>query len=69
MTGVRLAGTQNKCSQEFKFDTLISTAPLDTLVNMIKGQDKSLEAMKDLTSNLVYSHTHAIGIGLTGQPP
>ena len=63
------AGTQNKCSQEFKFDTLISTAPLDTLVNMIKGQDKSLEAMKDLTSNLVYSHTHVIGIGLTGQPP
>ena len=63
------AGTQNKCSQEFKFDTLISTAPLDTLVKMIKGQDKSLEAMKDLTSNLVYSHTHVIGIGLTGQPP
>ena len=69
MTGVRLAGTQNKCSQEFKFVTLISTAPLDTLVNMIKGQDESLEAMKDLTSNLVYSHTHVIGIGLTGQPP
>ena len=62
-------GNHMKCSREFVFDTLISTTPLDMLVNMIKGQDKSLATMKELTSNLVYSHTHVIGIGLTGQPP
>ena len=62
-------GAQMKEVQELKFDTLISTVPLDIFVNMIKGQDESLEEMKKLTSQLVYSHTHVIGIGLTGQPP
>ena len=58
-----------KPSLNFKFDALISTVPLDRFVDMIKEQDKSLEEMKRLTSQLVYSHTHVIGIGLTGQPP
>ena len=62
-------GTEKKSVQEFKFDYLISTVPLDIFVNMIKGQDSSLEEMKEHTSKLVYSHTHVIGIGLTGQPP
>ena len=63
------SGEQSKAVQEFKFDSLISTVPLDIFVNMIQGQDGSLEEMKKLTSQLVYSHTHVIGIGLTGQPP
>ena len=53
----------------FKFDSLISTVPLDIFVNMITGGDVSLQKMKELTSQLVYSHTHLIGIGLTCQPP
>ena len=63
------SGTQVKSVQEFHFDTLISTAPLDILVNMMTGKDESLGQMKKLASHLVYSHTHVIGIGLTGQPP
>ena len=61
--------SQRKAVQEFKFDTLISTVPLDIFVNMITGRDSFLEKMKELTSQLVYSHTHVIGFGLTGQPP
>ena len=60
---------QIKAVQEFRFDSLITTVPLDIFVNMIKGKDGSLDEMKKLTSQLVYSHTHVIGIGLTGQPP
>ena len=62
-------GARSDSVKEFKFDSLISTVPLDIFVNMLKGQDGSLEEMKQLTSRLVYSHTHVIGIGLTGQPP
>ena len=63
------SGEPMKAAQEFKFDSLISTVPLDIFVNMIKGKDGSLDEMKKLASQLVYSHTHVIGIGLTGQPP
>ena len=63
------SGEQMKAVEEFKFDSLITTVPLDIFVNMIKGQDGSIDEMKTLTSQLVYSHTHVIGIGLTGQPP
>ena len=67
---VELRGVMTKVVQEFKFDSLISTAPLHILVgNMIKGRDSSQESMKKLTSQLVYSRIHVIGIGLKGQPP
>ena len=77
MTGINIdekslvveSGEQMKVVQEFKFDSLITTVPLDIFVSMIKGQDDSIDEMKKLTSQLVYSHTHVIGIGLTGQPP
>jgi len=36
---------------------------------MMTGRDESLEEMKKLASHLIYSRTHVIGIGLTGQPP
>ena len=55
--------------QELQFDTVISTVPLDIFVNMITGRDESLKEMKEFTSQLVYTHTHVIGIALTGQPP
>ena len=63
------SGTNVKSVQEFHYDTLISTAPLDIFVKMMTGRDESLEEMQKLASGLVYSHTHVIGIGLTGQPP
>ncbi|KAJ7354978.1 hypothetical protein OS493_028637 [Desmophyllum pertusum] len=63
------SGTWKKSIHELKFDTLISTIPLDMLVNMITGRNGSPEEMKEMTSHLLYSHTHVIGIGLTGQPP
>ncbi|XP_078381629.1 uncharacterized protein LOC144664392 [Oculina patagonica] len=61
--------TPVKLVQEYTFDTVISTAPLDIFVNMITGRDESLGKMKKLASQLVYSRTHVIGIGLAGQPP
>ncbi len=61
--------TPVKLVQEYTFDTVISTAPLDIFVNMITGRDESLRKMKKLASQLVYSRTHVIGIGLAGQPP
>jgi len=36
-----------KALQEFKFDNLISTFPLDVVVNMIRGRYRSLEEMKN----------------------
>lgn len=67
---VRVAiGAHVKMIQEFHFDTMISTAPLDKFVNMLTGKSESIGEMKKSASHLVYSHTHVIGIGLTGQPP
>ena len=62
-------GAKDIYIQEFKFDALVSTVPLDIFVNMIQGRDRSLKEMRKLTSQLVYSHTHVIGIGLIGQLP
>ena len=61
--------SQLEAVQEIQFDSLISTVPLDVFINMTNGEDGSLKNMKDLSSQLVYSHTHMIGIGLKGQPP
>jgi len=61
--------SQLEAVQEIQFDSLISTVPLDVVINMTNGEDGSLKNMKDLSSQLVYSHTHMIGIGLKGQPP
>ena len=49
-----------------KYDYLISTAPLDYLLNMVEDIDPKLP---ELGAKFVYSHTHIIGIGLEGQPP
>ena len=51
------------------YDVLISTAPLDLLVNMITDDNEAVRNMKQISNDLIYSHTHVIGIGLKGQPP
>ena len=67
---VKLGTESNNTIYKMKYASLISTAPLDLLVmNMIKGRDGYLQEMRKLASQLVYSRTHVIGIGLTGQPP
>ena len=58
-----------KSSLMLEYNTLISTVPLDLFSRMIKGKDASLEQMKHLSSQLVFTHTHIVGIGLSGQPP
>lgn len=59
-----------KSIREYRYDYLISTAPLDLLFQMIDSRNGFQEDYyKALTSRLAYTHTHIIGIGLTGQPP
>ncbi|XP_022108582.1 uncharacterized protein LOC110988922 [Acanthaster planci] len=63
---VESAGNEHRL---LHYDTLISTAPLDEFVHLLQGDDPSLARMNVLASQLIYSHTHVIGIGLVGQPP
>ncbi len=48
---------------EYEYEFLISSVPLDQLVQMTKVQELISE-----TSKLLYSGVHIIGIGLKGQP-
>ena len=52
-----------------KYDMLITTAPLDTFVGFINEIDSTTQYMQSLATHFVYSHTHVIGVGLSGQPP
>lgn len=47
-----------------KYDILISTIPLDILVNR-----SDLDHLKPIASRLRYSTVHVVGIGLEGMPP
>jgi len=49
---------------EQAYDILISTLPLDVLAQMM-GEDN----LKTRASQLKYSTTHVVGVGLAGQPP
>ena len=49
---------------EAEYDVLISTLPIDRLVDMAQ-----LNALKEPVSNLLYSTSNIIGIGLSGKPP
>ncbi|KAJ8047181.1 hypothetical protein HOLleu_06110 [Holothuria leucospilota] len=61
---------KESCTQSMTYNTLISTIPLDVLVNLaFSDKVKQLDHMKKLVSQLQYSHTHVVGIGLVGQPP
>ncbi|XP_022112034.1 uncharacterized protein LOC110991137 [Acanthaster planci] len=51
------------------YTTLISTVPLDEFVGFLRSNDPSLGKVKRLASQLVYTHTHIVGIGLTGRAP
>ena len=50
-----------------KYDILISTVPLDVLVNM--DDNWKFNEQKTLVNELVYSRTHIVGVGLKGQSP
>lgn len=47
-----------------RYDILISTMPIDVLV-----QCSDLESMKNAAQTLRHSTTHVVGIGLRGEPP
>jgi protoporphyrinogen oxidase len=47
-----------------EYDVLISTAPLDWLV-----QNSDLSNLKGASEYLMHSSTHVIGVGLKGEPP
>ena len=55
--------------KKLHYDYLISTSPIDKLVNMTTDEGLKTEELKSLAKEFVYSHTHVIGIGLSGQPP
>ncbi|XP_038060542.1 uncharacterized protein LOC119731445 [Patiria miniata] len=63
------AGTGVKTHYSLAYDTLISTAPLDVFTSLLQSNDISLWQMQELASQLVHTHTHIVGIGLTGQLP
>ncbi|XP_038078193.1 uncharacterized protein LOC119745721 [Patiria miniata] len=62
-------GSAGSSHRSLTYDTLISTVPLDKFANLLHGNDPSLAQINHFTSQLIYSHTHVIGIGLLGQPP
>ncbi|XP_038065590.1 uncharacterized protein LOC119735746 [Patiria miniata] len=62
-------GDATESKYTLEYDTLISTIPLDILTGFLKSRDQSLEQMLELASQLVYTHTHVVGVGLTGQLP
>ncbi|XP_038074889.1 uncharacterized protein LOC119742791 isoform X1 [Patiria miniata] len=67
---ITIESTRNQNSlSTLSYSTLISTVPLDNFVGFLESKDSSLERMKGITAQLVYTHTHIVGIGLTGQPP
>ncbi|XP_022107432.1 LOW QUALITY PROTEIN: uncharacterized protein LOC110988343 [Acanthaster planci] len=62
-------GQHTKSLYTLRYDTLISTVPLDTFIGLLKTSDSSLVQIQELVSQLLYTHTHIVGIGLSGQPP
>ena len=54
---------------KLKYDLLITTVPLDTFVGFISEIDSTTKYMQSLATHFVHSHTHVIGVGLSGQPP
>ena len=63
-------GENKRYIRDYKYDILISTAPLDLLLQMIdEHKGSKVDYYKGLTSQLAFTHTHIVGIGLTGQPP
>lgn len=47
------------------FDLLLSTVPLDRLLSMVDGMDP----LRAEAKKLMWSSTHVVGVGLTGQTP
>ncbi len=51
------------------YDILVSTMPLNLLVEMNNSTNRPSLNMKKHVKDLVYSHTHIVGIGLFGKAP
>lgn len=60
---------EHHTTHQLKYDVLVSTIPLDTLLSINSNMDENSISMKNLVGNLVFSHTHVIGIGLMGKAP
>ncbi|XP_022086010.1 uncharacterized protein LOC110976754 isoform X2 [Acanthaster planci] len=63
------AGPGAKMHHVLHYDTLISTSPLEVFMSNLQSNDVSLRQMQELAARLVFTHTHIVGIGLTGQLP
>ena len=54
-------------TQAFHYDYLVTTVPLDILLQMISDPQQS--KISRHSKNFVNSRSHIIGIGLSGHPP
>ena len=54
---------------QLPYDYLVSTIPLDTLVSINSNNDLKSNFTKKLAKQLLYSHTHIVGVGLAGKAP
>lgn len=54
-------------NQTIGYDKLLSTMPLDCLLNMT--HTSSLDSIRKLTNQLLHSSSHIIGFGIKGRPP
>jgi protoporphyrinogen oxidase len=52
-----------------EYDYIISTTPLDLLLEMIEGQNKLVPELKTRKNSFLYSSSHIVGLGLKGEPP
>ncbi len=51
------------------YDILISTMPLNLLLESIRGSNQDLTEMKKIGKKFVYNAVHVVGIGLKGKMP
>lgn len=53
---------------QIKYEKLLTTLPIDKLYHKIKNAPQ-LEALKGSASEMIYSSTNVVGIGIKGNPP
>ena len=68
-TGSDLEGTEEPVKYNLTYDHLISTIPLDRLLESITPSSVEESSITELSREFVHSTTHVVGIGLKGQPP
>ena len=65
----RLKVKAKQSTYHLEYDVLISTTPIDNLINMISSDTQSVKEMQMLTKLLNCTSTHIIGLGLRGNQP